>query len=123
MTTQPLLWGRAVLYGLAIEAILIGIFIAGLTLGMPAGVDTAIAVAGSFILPLWFAVILSRRLRARFVLHGVLIGGAAFVIFMAMYAIGRLFQPDAPPQPIAYWIGHALKFAGGALGGAIASRR
>jgi len=34
---------------------------------------------------------------------------------MAIYAVGRMFQPDAAPQPIAYWIAHALKFAGGAL--------
>jgi hypothetical protein len=67
------------------------------------------------VLPLVFAIFLGRRLRARFVLHGRLIGGAAFAIFMAIYAVGRMFQPDAAPQPIAYWIAHALKFAGGAL--------
>lgn len=116
---QPLLWGRAILSGLAVEVILTVIFIAGLATGMPASVNVAVAVAGSFVLPLLFAVMLGRRLRARFALHGALIGVAAFSIFMAMNAIGRVFQPDAGPQPIAYWIGHALKIVGGALGGAI----
>ena len=121
--TQRLLWGRAILYGLVIEAILIVIFIVGLALGMPAGLDTVIAVAGSFVLPLLFASILGRQLQGRFVLHGILIGGSAFAIFMAINGIGRIFQPDAGPQPVAYWIAHALKIIGGALGGAIASRR
>jgi Na+(H+)/acetate symporter ActP len=121
--TQPLLWGRACLYGLAIEAILIVIFFVGLAAGMSARVDAAIAVAGSFALPLLFAVMLGRRLQARFVVHGALIGAAAFAIFMALNGIGPLFQPDIGPQSAAYWIAHALKILGGAAGGAIASRR
>jgi hypothetical protein len=66
---------------------------------------------------------LGRRLQARFVLHGALIGGAAFAIFMAIDRIGRVFRPDLEPQSLAYWIAHALKIVGGAVGGAIASRR
>ena len=123
VVSKRLLLGRAILYGLLTEVILIVIFIVGLASGMRAGVDTAIAVGGSFVLPLAFAVILGRRLQAQFVLHGTLIGGAAFAIFMAMNVIGRVFQPDAPAQPVAYWIAHALKIVGGALGGVLASRR
>ena len=119
---QRILWGRAISYGLLTEAILIVIFIAGLTLGTPDATDIVIAVVGSFVLPLVFAMVLGRRLQATFVLHGVLIGAAAFAIFMAVNVIGRVFQPDAPAQPLAYWIAHALKFAGGGGGGAIASR-
>ena len=119
---QRLLWGRALLYGLLTEAILTAIFVAGLAGGMVADRATLIALVGSFVLPLLFATILGRRLRARFVLHGVLIGAAAFAIFMTMNVIGRLFQPDAPPQPVAYWVAHAFKFVGGGLGGAIAGR-
>lgn len=119
---QRILWGRAISYGLLTEAILIVIFIAGLTLGTPDATDIVIAVVGSFVLPLVFAMVLGRRLQAKFVLHGVLIGAAAFAIFMALNVIGRVFQPDAPAQPLAYWIAHALKFVGGGVGGAIASR-
>jgi hypothetical protein len=110
-----------VLFGLLTEAILMVVFFISLAIGMPADVGSAIAVVGSFVLPLWFATILGRRLRARFVLHGLLIGGAAFAIYMAMYAAGRVFQPEAGPQPAVYWIAHALKFIGGALGGVIVS--
>ena len=120
--TQPLLWGRGILYGLLTEAILIVFFIAGLTFGTPDAIDIVMAVVGSFVLPLVFAMVLGRRLQAKFVLHGVLIGAAAFAIFMALNVIGRVFQPDAPAQPVAYWIAHALKLVGGGVGGAIASR-
>lgn len=119
---QRLLGGRALLYGLLTEAILTAIFVAGLAGGMAADGATLIALAGSFVLPLLFATILGRRLQARFVLHGVLIGAAAFAIFMMMNVMGRLFQPDAPPQPVAYWVAHAFKFVGGGLGGGIARR-
>lgn len=71
---QRLLWGRALLYGLLTEAILTAIFAAGLAGGMAADGATLIALVGSFVLPLLFATILGRRLQARFVLHGVLIG-------------------------------------------------
>lgn len=120
---MPLLWGRAVLYGLLTEAILIVLFIASAALGTSTGVNTVIVLIGSFALPLWFAMILGRRLQARFVLHGLLIGGAAFAIYMTMYVIGRMFQPDAGVQPVSYWIAHALKFTGGAVGGGLAYRR
>jgi len=119
---MQLLWGRAVLYGLLTEAILMIVFVIYLAIGTPTSVVTATVIVGSFALPLWFATILGRRLHAGFILHGLLIGSAAFVIYMAMYAIGRVFQPNAGPQPVAYWIAHALKLAGGAVGGAIASR-
>ena len=120
---MPLLWGRAVLYGLLTEASLMVVFIAYLALGMPAAVVTPSVVVGSFVLPLWFATIVGRRLQTQFLLHGLLIGGAAFAIYMAMFAIGHVLQPNAGAQPIAYWIAHALKLAGGAVGGAIASHR
>jgi putative membrane protein (TIGR04086 family) len=123
LRAQPLLWGRAILYALLIEAILIGLFIAGMPLGMTVAVDAVLAVVGSFVLSALFAMRLGRRLRSRFVAHGLLIGAAAFAIFIAIDTIGRRFNPDVPPQSVAYWIAHVLKFAGGALGGAIAARR
>jgi hypothetical protein len=124
MRNQRILWGRVILYGILTETILMGIFIAGLGAGgMGPGMTTALALVGSFLLPLLFAASLGTRLQARFALHGMLIGAIAFAVFMTMSVIGRFFQPDAPGQPIAYWIAHALKFVGGGLGGAIASRR
>ena len=116
--SQRILWGRAIAYGLLTEAMLIVVFIVGLTFGAPDAINIVIAIVGSFVLPLVFAIVLGRRLQARFVLHGVLIGAAAFAVFMGLSLIGRMFQPDAPAQPLAYWIAHALKFVGGGLGGA-----
>jgi hypothetical protein len=121
--SQRILWGRAIAYGLLTETMLIVVFIAGLTFGMLAAINIVIAIVGSFVLPLVFAMVVGRRLQARFVLHGVLIGAAAFAVFMGLSLIGRMFQPDAPAQPLAYWIAHALKFVGGGLGGVLASGR
>jgi putative membrane protein (TIGR04086 family) len=120
---QALLWGRALFYAVLIEAILIGLFIIGMPLGMTVALDAVLAVVGSFALSCLFAMRLGRSLRSRFVAHGLLIGAAAFAIFMAIDTIGRQFDPDVPPQSLAYWIAHVLKFAGGALGGVVASRR
>jgi hypothetical protein len=122
-TSQRILWGRVILYGVLTEVFLMIIFVAGLVIGVIAAGNTMVALVGSFVLPLLFAVILGRRLDARFGVHGVLIGAVAFALFMTMNLIGRLFQPDAPPQPVAYWIAHALKFIGGGIGGAIAWQR
>ena len=121
--SQRILWGRAIAYGLLTETMLIVVFIVGLTFGTRDAINIVIAIVGSFVLPLVFAMVLGRRLQARFVLHGVLIGAAAFVVFMGLSLIGRMVQPDAPAQPLAYWIAHALKFVGGGLGGVLASRR
>jgi putative membrane protein (TIGR04086 family) len=84
---------------------------------------SVLAVVGSFLLAGLFAIRLGRRLRSRFVAHGLLVGAAAFAIFMAIDTIGRQFDPEVPPQSVAYWIAHVLKFAGGALGGVVAARR
>jgi hypothetical protein len=121
--TNQYFWGRAVLYGLLTEAILIAAFVALMSAGVARDVDTGVAVVGSFALPLVFAMLLGRRLRTAFVVHGFVIGLTAFVIFMAMYEAQRAFGPPVEPQPIAYWVAHALKFAGGMLGGVMAQRR
>lgn len=94
--TQQLLWGRAILYGWLTEAILIAVFIAGLAAGMTTGADTVVAVVGSFLLPLLFAMMLARRLQARFVLHGIVIGGAAFAMLVPRHSAKREGRPAAP---------------------------
>lgn len=100
-TSQRILWGRVILYGVLTEAVLTIIVVAGLAIGVTAAGNTIVALVGSFVLPLLFAVILGRRVDARFGVHGVLIGTVAFALFMTMNLIGRLFQPDAPAQPVA----------------------
>jgi len=49
------------------------------------------------------------------VLHGVLVGIGSILIYVGITLGG--------PEPIAYIVAHALKVAGGALGGFVALRR
>jgi hypothetical protein len=96
MRNQRILWGRVILYGILVEAVLTAVFIAGLAAGvMSPGMTTALALVGSFLLPLLFAASLGKRLQARFALHGMLIGAIAFAVFMTMSVIGRFFQPSS----------------------------
>jgi hypothetical protein len=56
MQNQRILWGRVILYGILVEAVMAAIFIAGLAAGvMSPGMTTALALVGSFLLPLLFA--------------------------------------------------------------------
>ncbi len=59
---------------------------------------------------LWVARKVSRP-----VLHGVLVGIVAILIFVGITLGG--------PEPIAYIIAHALKVVGGGLGGIVALKR
>lgn len=55
------------------------------------------------------------RLDSRFVLHGLLIGVVATVLYVAL-TLGR-------PEPFAYLLAHGLKILGGAAGAMVAARR
>jgi putative membrane protein (TIGR04086 family) len=69
----------------------------------------------SALMPFLFAVWVGRRIDSRFVLHGVLVGLVAALIYLGL-AWGQ-------PQPLLYKIAHGLKLVGGAAGGIVASRR
>lgn len=56
-----------------------------------------------------------RRVESRFVLHGVLVGVVATVLYIVL-TLGQ-------PEPFAYYLAHMLKIVGGAAGGAMAARR
>lgn len=74
-----------------------------------------VAPAGSLVMCFFFAVWVGRRLESRFVLHGILVGVAATLIYVALTL--------ARPEPMAYLIAHGLKILGGALGGLVAAHR
>lgn len=121
MATSSLRWGRIALGGFLAEVIL---FAAVIPVSLAGGGDTAItvvAVAGSFLVfvPVawWLAGSLSRP-----VLHGALIGAAGAAIYQALAVVGQQFDPNAPSVPFIYYVGHALKLAGGATGGWLARR-
>jgi putative membrane protein (TIGR04086 family) len=62
-----------------------------------------------------FAIWVGRRLDSRFVLHGILVGVVATLIYVALTRGG--------PEPLAYIFAHGLKLLGGAAGGFVAARR
>jgi putative membrane protein (TIGR04086 family) len=114
MSGGKLHFGRIVTAGLLSEiALMIAIVPLGLRLG-----DAFLRYAappGSFLACFLGAQWASRRIQSRLVLHGVLIGFVATLLYLA---ISR-FQPE----PLAYVIAHALKLIGGATGGYVAERR
>ncbi len=64
-----------------------------------------------FLLALW----VGRRLESRFVLHGILVGVVATLLYVALTL--------ARPEPFAYLVAHGLKILGGAGGGLVAGRQ
>ena len=73
------------------------------------------APPASFAATLAFGLWIARRAQRRPVLHGMLVGIVAMLIYMGI-SFGR-------PEPIAYVIAHILKVMGGAAGGFLASKQ
>ena len=115
MTMTPKMhWWRILFGGLLAEiALILAIVPAGLKLG-----ETFLhytAGPGSFLFCFLGAWWVCRRVESRFVLHGLLVGIVAALIYAGLTRL--------QPEPLAYIIAHALKLAGGAVGGYFAQRR
>ena len=119
-------WTRALLGGLLAE-VLVLILIAPVALAV--GVDTlsdpgtipallgySIVIA-SFVAPLVVTQWVVRRATSQLVLHGLLVGFTAFVIYMIPMTL------SGESQPPIYWAAHAAKILGGLTGGFVAVRR
>lgn len=69
----------------------------------------------------------ARPLRSRFVLHGLLTGAVGVVLYIVLI-VGATSLPGAPPMDWgksfapSYLLTHALKLAGGTIGGWLAAR-
>ena len=114
MNSSRIRWGRIVIGGLIAEiALIIAIVPAGLRFGQTFLHYTA--APGSFLTCFLAALWVCRGVQSRLVLHGVLVGVVAAVIYIGL--------TRAQPEPLAYVIAHALKLLGGACGGFVASRR
>jgi len=122
MAASSLRWGRIALGGFLAEVILIVVVIPMRVLGSSETAITVLAVAGSFLVFLPVARWLARPL-ARPVLHGVLMGAFAAGIYLVLQGLQQRFDPNAPQIPWIYYVGHALKLAGGAVGGWLAQSR
>jgi len=107
-------WGRILLGGFLAELMVFAIVFPTRYLFGQQAFLASILIA-SALMPFLFAVWVGRRIDSRFVLHGVLVGLVAALIYMGL-AWGR-------PQPLLYKIAHGLKLVGGAAGGIVASRR
>ena len=119
-------WKRAILGGILAELLLIAAFLpVVLVIGtdsvadpnnVPAGV-LVVVIAGSFITTLLLMQWVARRVTAQFVLHGAVVGFAAFAVYIIPVVAG------GGEQPPLYWLAHAMKLLGGMTGGIIAARR
>jgi len=105
-------WLRVLLAGFLAEVLVIALVIP-LALLLGKNTLTYTAPAASLLACFVFAIWVGRRLNSRFVLHGILVGGIATLIYVALTR-GR-------PEPPAYLIAHALKILGGAAGGLVAA--
>jgi len=73
------------------------------------------APAASLVTCFLFALWVGRRIDSRFVLHGILVGVVATLLYVGL-TLGR-------PEPLAYLAAHVLKILGGAAGGLVAGRQ
>jgi hypothetical protein len=121
MSHTSLRWGRIVLGGFLAELLLVVAVIPVQAAGGGEDAVTIMAVAGSFVAFMPVAWWLGRPL-SRPVLHGVLMGAFAAVVYTVLFFAGRLFDPTVPAMPLMYYVAHVLKLAGGAVGGWLAQR-
>jgi len=113
-TSAGIRWLRVLLAGFLAEVFVIALVI---PISLLFGKNTLSysAPAASLLACFVFAIWVGRRLDSRFVLHGVLVGVVAALIYVALTRGG--------PEPPAYLVAHALKLLGGAAGGFVAARR
>jgi hypothetical protein len=113
-TSTGIHWLRVLLAGFLAEVAVIALV---LPIALLAGKITLpySAPAASLLSCFVFAFWVGRPLTSQFVLHGILVGVVATLIYVALTRGG--------PEPLAYLIAHALKLLGGAAGGFVAARR
>ena len=116
-------WVRILIAGLAAEILLLLIFISFVQRYGRGTVSEIIVIGGSFAFTLLGALWVARKIELRFILHGILVGVVAVIVYVLMSL------PDAlsGEYPGNYWVaavqGHTPKLLGGLVGGYIAGRR
>jgi hypothetical protein len=107
-------WGRILLAAFLMEVVLFAIavplFLSGAGNTLVYVVPPA-ALIVTFAITLW----LGRRIQSRLVLHGVLIGIAGTLMYIALTRAGS--------EPWQYLVAHVLKVVGGAAAGLVLVRR
>jgi hypothetical protein len=107
-------WVRILIGGFLAEALLI-VLVIPVALKWGQHPLLYLAPVGSLVTCFLFALWVGRGVESRFVLHGLLVGVVAMVIYVALTL--------ARPEPVAYLIAHGLKLLGGAAGGWLAGQR
>jgi hypothetical protein len=107
-------WGRVLLAAFLMEIVLFAIAIP-LFLSGAERVSLYVVPPAALIATFAFSVWLGRRIRSKFVLHGVLIGVVGTLMYVGL--------TRAKPEPWQYLVANALKVVGGAAGGMVLARR
>jgi len=121
MANRSLRWGRIVLGGILAELLLMIAVVVVRAAGGGEDAVTNTAVVGSFVAFVPVAWWLGRRLPQP-LLHGVLMGAFAAVVYTVLFFVGRMFNPTVPAMPLLYYVAHVMKLAGGAVGGWLVQR-
>jgi len=107
-------WLRVLIGGLFVEASLFAVVIPVLKISGQHVLLYVVPVA-SFVMCFVFGLWVGRRVDSRFVLHGMLVGIVATLLYVGM--------TRAHLEPFAYLLAHGLKVLGGAVGGFVAGHR
>ena len=122
-------WGRIVAAAFMAEAsVMAGFFLllfAATLAGVPeiarpmSPLDYVDAIVASFVMVFLFTLWAGRRIESGFVLHGMLVGVVAILLFVTLiFAVNRTFA-----EPPLYIVAHSMKLLGGITGGMVAERR
>jgi putative membrane protein (TIGR04086 family) len=107
-------WLRILVGGFLAEACVFAVVIPFFMAHRPQAV-LYVAPVASLAMCFLFALWAGRRVESRFVLHGVLVGVVATLLYLGLTL--------ARPEPFAYILAHGLKILGGAAGGMVAGRQ
>ena len=107
-------WGRVMAGGIGAELAVFAIVFPVLHFFGQTAFLASILVS-SAALPFLFALWVGRRVESHFVLHGLMVG----VVAALMYVIVAWGQPE----PLLYKVAHGLKLVGGLLGGVASAHR
>ena len=80
--------------------------------------DYVDALVSSFAMVFLFTLWVGKRIESGFVLHGILVGVVAMLLFVAL-SFGLNGTLEEPPL---YWVAHGLKILGGIAGGRVAQQ-
>lgn len=107
-------WGRILLAAFLMELVLFAIAIP-LTLSGARRVALYAVPPAALIATYAFTIWLGRGIASKLVLHGVLIGVAGTLMYVAL--------TRGKPEPWQYLVANGLKVVGGAAGGVVLARR